>query len=68
MAGRPIWKTRSEYTERLGISRGHIYLSTMAVYFENVIDVLEVAFTVVYRQSFIHEDFVAESHNSCTCT
>jgi hypothetical protein len=25
MAGRPIWKTRSEYTERLGISRGHIH-------------------------------------------
>lgn len=24
MAGRPIWKTRSEYTDRLGISRGHI--------------------------------------------
>jgi hypothetical protein len=24
MAGRPIWKTRSEYTERLGISRGYI--------------------------------------------
>jgi hypothetical protein len=25
MAGRPIWKTHSEYTDRLGISRGHIH-------------------------------------------
>jgi hypothetical protein len=25
MAGRPIWKTHSEYPDRLGISRGHIH-------------------------------------------
>jgi hypothetical protein len=25
MAGHPIWKTRSEYPDRLGISRGHIH-------------------------------------------
>jgi hypothetical protein len=25
MAGHPVWKTRSEYPDRLGISRGHIY-------------------------------------------
>jgi hypothetical protein len=27
IAGHPIWKTHSEYTERLGISRGHIHIS-----------------------------------------
>lgn len=32
MAGRPIWKTRSEYTERLGISRGHISIVFSLVY------------------------------------
>jgi hypothetical protein len=25
MAGHPVWKTRSEYPDRLGISRGHIH-------------------------------------------
>jgi hypothetical protein len=41
MAGRPIWKTHSEYPDRLGISRGHIHTQIIATYCRMVLGGIE---------------------------